>query len=447
MYAVAQPKGVFPQPSLSFIMIFALVVRLAAVLPLHADGYYMSDERQYVNMAHRILDGQGFVSDNGELSTIAPLYIFLLAGIFKFVGSSLAIGHVLGCLLGVCIVVLGYLLCLELFCSERAALLSAAAVAFYPSLVIYAGLLVTETLYMVFFLCVILLAYKMVGRITMGMGVLLGIVSALATLTRAVFFGFFPVLLCMIWWMRRRENKHGIKNLILALVVWCVVLAPWSVRNYNLHHTFVPVSTGGGKVLLIGNNPFAPKSWHTEGFEEWLQQQAAARGVQNLSTLSEVELFSLYKEIAISFIGSHPFATVLLAIQKAYIFWIYPVANSDSNILEQAFVTIGDFLLYVGAAIGLGACWHYRTRLLLPFVAIGFFLAVQIVFHAEARFRLPVVPFLCMLFGYAAMMLTDRQRRTEFMSQKRNTRGSVVAIACIICVYVYTGVLFLAGKV
>lgn len=440
-------KSLLLHPMMSFIVFVALVVRLVAVPLAHAHGYYMSDERQYVNMAHRVLDGKGFVSDNGELSTIAPLYIFMLAGIFKVFGPSLVVPHVLGCILGTIMVILIALLSLYVFKNESVALMAAGVAAIYPSFVIYSGLLVTETLYVALFLSSFLIAYRMMDKTNIGFGLLLGLVSGLATLTRAVFFGFFPFLLLLTWWVRKRVSKSGIKDLLIASIVWCLLLAPWTIRNYDVHHTFIPVSTGGGKVLLTGNNPFAPQSWRAGGFEEWTREEAAKRGVPSLNALSEVELFSIYKDIALDYMVSHPFATFLLAIQKAHIFWVYPVANTASNIPVQLLVTSADFLLYLGAAIGLATCWQYRQRLLPIFVGIVFFFAVQVVFHAEARFRLPLVPFLCLLFGYAAMVLTDRHRRRDFLVHKRWVTVSSVAACSIIGVYLYTGVLFLTGKI
>ena len=442
-----QSKETLFPPTLGLIIVFATVVRLSAVFLIHANGYYLTDEHQYVHMAQRILDGQGFVSENGELSSIAPLYIFSLAGIFSIFGSSLAVPHVIGSLFGIMIVILGYAISLELFRSERAALLTAGVCAIYPSLVIYSGLLVTETLYIVLFLSALLVALKMIETMTVGMGMFLGSVAALATLTRAVFFGFFPILLISIWWMRKGKRRHGVKPLILALIVWCLVLSPWTVRNYNVHHAFVPVSTGGGKVLLAGNNPFAPKSFRAVGFDEWLRQQALERGVRNLNALPEIELFSVYKSIALDFMLSHPFETLRLAVQKMHIFWVYPIAHSDSNIPVQMLVTGADVLLYLGAAIGLAACWQDRKRLAPLFVVIGFFCAVQVVLHSEARFRLPIAPFLCILCGYALMVLTERRKRKEFMMLRSRMIGLAVGIGSIILIYGYTCVLFLTGKI
>ena len=439
----------FLNPTMAFIVVMALVIRLAAVPLAHDNGYYMSDERQYVHMAHRVLEGDGFVSDNGEFSTIAPLYIFLLAGVFTVFGPSLVVPHILGCVMGTFIVVLMALLARRLFEDDRVAFLVAGVASVYPSFIIYSGLLVTETLYMTFFLGSILVAYRLVEKTNVGLGLLLGVMSGLAALTRAVFLGFVPVFLLSVWWMRTKSSStdNGIKDLVLALVVCCLILSPWTIRNYEVHHAFVPVSTGGGKVLLTGNNPFAPESWRADGFEGWIRQEAAKRGVQSLASLPEVGLFSLYGRIALDYMVSHPVAALMLAVQKAHIFWVYPVANTATNIPVQLLVTGTDFLLYLGAAIGLVASWKFRNRLLLLLVGIIFFFGVQVVFHAEARFRLPLVAFICMFFGYAVMLLTDRERRKEFLGHRAWVIRSSIAFCAIAGVYIYTGVLFLTGKI
>ncbi|NTU51801.1 MAG: hypothetical protein HGA94_05110, partial [Candidatus Aminicenantes bacterium] len=41
------------------------------------------------------------------------------------------------------------------------------------------------------------------------------------------------------------------------VAVFAVVLAPWTIRNWNLHHRFLVTSTEGGLTLLECNNPLA----------------------------------------------------------------------------------------------------------------------------------------------------------------------------------------------
>ncbi|MEK9138146.1 MAG: hypothetical protein AAB393_13555, partial [Bacteroidota bacterium] len=114
---------------------------------------------------------------------------------------------------------------------------------------------------------------------------------------------------------------------------------------------------------------------------------------------------------------------------------------------EQALVTVADVVLYIGAAIGLVACWEYRRRMLPIGLAVAFFFLTAVMFHAEARFRLPIMPFICILFGYAATVVFDKARRIEFVKHRQKQIAAGLAIAGILCVYAYTGMLFLTGKV
>jgi hypothetical protein len=45
-------------------------------------------------------------------------------------------------------------------------------------------------------------------------------------------------------------------NLVAVIMAFAVV-APWSIRNYRVFDAFVPISTNGGGVFYLANNPLA----------------------------------------------------------------------------------------------------------------------------------------------------------------------------------------------
>ena len=54
------------------------------------------------------------------------------------------------------------------------------------------------------------------------------------------------------------------RNLIV-LIAAVAVVAPWSVRNYQVLHAFVPISTNGGSVFYRANNPVADGGYSERG--------------------------------------------------------------------------------------------------------------------------------------------------------------------------------------
>ena len=433
--------------ALVLILLLGLVIRLVSLVPIHANGY-TSDEREYVYIAKNVAAGNGFIDSNGELSKRSPLYPIALGYLFRIFGESLWLPHIIGCLLGTLLIVLGYKLSMDVWPDGRVAIVTAAAIALYPGLIIYAGLLQTETLYLVFMLLAFIAAFRLINSGRIADALLLGITSGLATLTRAVFLGFFPFLLILLWWKRRQAGEREFVPLMVATAMFCLVLLPWTIRNYSVHGALVPVSSWGGQALLIGNNPYATGTWSVKpGFDEWYMEQAAGLGIADPKSLRELEQRALDRTIALDYIKSHPFHVMWLDLKKTYMFWIYPITHSDTYLPAQAIAVASDFLLYIGGAIGLIALWQDRKRLMPLFVAVAFFALVQVVLHSESRYRLPLVPVFCLLSGWGSVMMVDRVRRNEFFSHYGQRLATGILAGFIVLVYSFTGWLFLIGRI
>jgi len=431
---------------LLFILIIALITRAAAVLPVHSSGY-TSDEREYITMSRTLAGGGEFIDSNGERSTRAPLFPYALSIIVRLFGANLIIQHTVGCLLGALAVLLAYQLSILLWGARQPALVVAGVMAVYPGLVIYSTLLQTETLYIVLALASTLLVYRWIDVGGMMPAILVGITAGLAALTRAVFFGFIPILFLLAFAVKGKKRGRA-AEVILAVVACIIIISPWAIRNYGLYETLVPVSSGGGNSLLTGNNPFATGTWRVEeGFDAWYRGRANELGVTDVGRLNEVARSSLSGAIATEFIVDHPWETLGLAIKKAHIFLVYPIAHTDSNIPVQLLAVCADVVLLLGA--GLGLVSHPPSRLSLSLIgtAIVFFFLAQVVLHAEARFRLPLVPFLCLFFGWGAGLVADRNQFKEALAMGRARRTIVSFAGGIMLVYGWTAWLFMKGSI
>lgn len=428
------------------IVLVAVGLRLTAIVPLHDQGY-TSDEKEYIALGMKLSHGEPFIDSNGEWSTKAPLWPFLLAALFTLFGEGLTIPHLLNAALGALAVLLGFMLGLEATGSRRAALAGAAVMALFPGLIVYSAVLQTETLYIVLVLCTCIWWERARRETSIRNGAMLGFLAGLAALTRAVFFGFFPVMLGMLVWSQRRNLRRATTAIGAAVLLWCLVLAPWTVRNYTLHGTFVPVSTWGGISLLLGNNPYSTGTWSVKpGFDEWLKEQAEQRGLR-IEQSNERQRSALGRELAVTFITEHPAEALSLAVKKLYMFAVYPLAHSDSDIGVQAVCVAGDITLYVLAGLGFVALGNARRQLLPWFVAIVFFTLLHVVMHVEARYRLPVVPFIALLAGAGVTLLMDTQRLKDFLHIRRHQHAVGAWVTIVALVYAYTALQFFSGNI
>lgn len=130
-----------------------------------------------------------------------------------------------------------------------------------------------------------------------------------------------------------------------------------------------------------------------------------------------------------------------------HIFWVYPIVHTDSYIPVQLLAVIIDFILLIGVAIGIVVAANSRHRTLLILEAVLFFFLVQVVLHAEARFRLPLVPLFCLFFGWGVTIIADKQRRNLLLKSTTKYLIAGGLITLMFLIYVYTGWLFMKGVI
>lgn len=432
---------------LAWVILIALAIRLIAVPLVHRIAY-TSDEREYVRLGKMLAHEAAFIDSNGERSSHSPFYPMVLAGLFLVGGDSLGLPLLLGCVLGALAIWLGVHLSMRLSNSETVALIVGVVIALYPGLVVYSALLQTEALFIVLFLLAFVSLYRLVESPTPFNIVAFGIVSGLATLTRAVFLGCFPLLLVSIVLMMRKRGQRPLIPAAGAAAFFLLTLAPWAIRDYHTHGRLLLGTSTSGRLFLLGNNPYATGTWSVKpGFMQWFEQQAADRGVTNISALDELSLRSLSTDVALAYIIHNPLVAIQLALKKTHIILAYPITHSDSFVPLQALAVGTDFVLLIGVALGIVSTRGLRMKLAPVYFTVAYFLLTQIVLEAEARNRLPLVPLLGLFFGWGVFEILDKDRRAAFFANRRVCFFFAGMAAAIILIYSYTGLLFVSGKI
>lgn len=176
-------------------------------------------------------------------------------------GDNVRLVRLLLALIAALAIPIVYLLAVRLFplppdsCWSAGAGLAAASIcAFYPTLISYSGMLLTEPLAGTLIaggLLLILNARDQERLMPwMGAGLLLG----LATMVRPEYLLVFSVLaLTLVLIDHRGGFRKAVVPVAVMLVGLCVVIAPWTVRNLAEFGRLVPLSTGGGQTLYSGS--------------------------------------------------------------------------------------------------------------------------------------------------------------------------------------------------
>jgi 4-amino-4-deoxy-L-arabinose transferase-like glycosyltransferase len=260
--------GASTRRTLLLIVLVSLVLKFALLIPAH-DMPALRDSQSYVANACTLLRA-GIYGRSGR----APGYPAALAATFwvaeragvivrcpreEYFGarrgiSALTIGRIAQVLWSTLTVLLAFLLARRLY-DDRAALATAALVAFYPNLVGYSHLLWTETLYVLLSFGWALLLVRGVRSDRWLDLVAAGLLLGYAALVRQTGLVTIGVAVGWLWILGARGWRPWLGRALVVAAAAAVVIAPWAVRNGRVHGQVVAVSTTGGLALLYGASP------------------------------------------------------------------------------------------------------------------------------------------------------------------------------------------------
>jgi hypothetical protein len=224
-----------------------------------------------------------------------------------------------------------------------------------------------------------------------------GLLWAVTLMANAALLSLLP--LCLAWaaW-RSHETKRACAA--AAVVVLCCV--PWTIRNYEVFHAFVPLRSVLGLQLWVGNNPDAKPMWL--GGQHPIHETAER---EKYVEMGEIAYMRQKKQNAIAYIFSHPAREAELIGGRFVMFWSGGAEHPIDDFMHDRsawfrYVLIFNVCASVGAFAGIVAMFLSRNKYALP-VAIGpivFPLAYYMTL-ALPRYRHPIDPTMMLLFAFA----------------------------------------------
>jgi 4-amino-4-deoxy-L-arabinose transferase-like glycosyltransferase len=255
-------------------LVAILLVGLGLRLDCAIDGRPpVYDAKAYARIAAHLEAGDGFTAGRKATqpsTNYSPGLPLLVAGIYEVTGGvNGELARIVLALIASFAVLFTYLLGRRLG-GVVPGLIGAAAVAVYPALLEYGGMLMSEPL------AATLLSGGVLALLWAGDGggsawwrwLLAGLTLGALTLVRPEYLAVSLLLAALVAargaWLSvvtrgvTKDNharlawRRSLGAAALVLAGLAIVVAPWTVRNAVALHRFVPVSTGGGQVLFAG---------------------------------------------------------------------------------------------------------------------------------------------------------------------------------------------------
>jgi len=424
--------------SVALVLVLAAVLRVAYLLEYKSRVPYYSelivDSYYYDQWAQRVVAGKGY----GPMPFyMAPLYPYVLAGIYKVFGHDVGIVYVLQMGIGLFNTYLVYVLARRFF-GHGAGVAAMVVMNLYGPLVYLESKVLTETLA----ICLNLLGIvTFLGAIESGRArsfLISGVVLGLSIVCRPN--ALLTVVLFMIWvvvrcWRWERFWWRSFVPLVLGVVL---MIAPVTVRNYVVGKDLVVLTSNGGIVFYQANNPGANGvSTALGGFSgSIMTQQAEEMEIASKAlgrSVKPSESAAYWFRRGLEFVREEPGAFAKLIGKKM----IWSVHNTEArcsfNIyLERRLVPVLRLLglpFSILGGIGLyGWICARRRRIpgesVLGIYVVSVFLSL-IIFSVSSRYRVPAVPVMAVYAGFGLVHLAHIVRTLD-------VRGMVLPAVCLL---------------
>jgi hypothetical protein len=455
---------------LSLLVLLALTVRLGLVFVLRSEQLE-AQTYEHGEIARNIVEGRGFrvwfLGEEGLTSQQAPVYPYLLAGLYAVFGAgspgALLAMQVFQCILGAgtaaLLVWLSWLMTDRLpfgaNTGRRLGWLAGLGMALYPTHVYAVTHIQVAVLATFLSLLVLALCCEAGRRASCRWACAAGLAAGLLVLTDPIL-----ALVAAIGAGVIAMGKKGLPSDLAAVVstamqkskvaalymaVGACVVLPWLVRNHRVHGEWVFVKSTFGYAFWQGNNA---RSWGTDkipkttaqafldnrgaGLRNWNAAMWEARhetlyiddvllkpfGYRQLRGMTEPQKSRYLMARACSDLRREPALYGRLCLQRLQYFLLFDATNPKTR---NAVYRTAHLSLLVLSVVGLVCSWRYR-RGLWPTYAV---FACVTVFHTltitSVRFHLPLEP-LQLMWSAAAVdwVLQTLSAQTRGLRQHRS---------------------------
>ena len=414
--ATSHEPGVSSRPpawwhSLLSIVLTAFLLRLAVIVIGHT--YRITPRRDHFQfgwemgrLARSIATGHGFSSptdlDTGPSAWAAPVYPYILAGVFKLFGVySAASAFVILTFNSVfaaltCMTVYGIA---KLIYGTNVGHWAAWTWAVFPYVIYWPVRVVWETSFTTFLLSLALLLTLRMGekpprvRAWVTFGALWGLIM----LTNTAVVSLFPF--CLLWILyRSKPNRKLVFGTITCLFVAFAAGSPWIVRNYVVFDKFIFVRDNLPLELHMANNE--------ESTGLWTRNEHPANdpeAMQEFQSLGEARFMEEKREQFRTFLYEHPGKFLWFSVKRCFYFWAAPPSFTvtsngyDLGIARHTGFLMGAVLAFAGLFVTIRK--RVRGAFLMACCLLLYPLPYYLV-NPFPRYKAPIEPEMIVLIVY-----------------------------------------------
>ena len=346
-------------------------------------------------IAASIAAGRGFSSplrffETGPTAWLAPIYPYLLAGIFKLFGTysstSNLVAHALNCAFSAFtawpIAAIG-----TIVFGRRVGRASAWLWAILPTSIFYSVFWTWDTALAGLWMALLVLAtLKLRGSSRTSAWLGYGALWAAGATINPALLGVLPFLGLWAIWPQRTVPARAAKLAAAAALVFAIGLAPWAIRNAIVFHRFIPLRSNFGLELYSGIRVDLP-----DGERSPVHPNDSLNEAQRYARMGEIAYMEEDRRQALALIRQTPGNAALMVVRHMEETWL-DLRDPPYDAWVEG--SLADRLAMLGNALFFGLCFagvlgalRAKSDAAVPLVVV--LMAYPLLFyvtHASAAF-------------------------------------------------------------
>ncbi len=401
---------------LIFIFLFSFALRLIYLLQIQANPHFNVPT---MDPLYHDVWAQNIASGNWLGSSIffrAPFYPYFLALVYKLFGHGYFIPRLIQHIVGSFSCILVYFLARKLY-NRSVAVIASLIASSYGILIYFESELLLDSFLVLFDILLILYLLNTRDNPKKYRWLICGLILGLSAITRPNILFCIPFI--WLWIYLSFKGRVKLKTLsaycAILLLGMMVLVAPVTLRNYIVGKDLVLISSQGGINFYLGNNPqadgmsaiFYGADWQYRDFQFTAQKETG-------KNLKPSQISGYYYQKGLDFILGQPAKSSKLLLKKLYLFWnkIEISNNQDIYFFKRyssliRILPLGFWIIGPLALTGIAISFLERRKIFLPFIFVISYMVTVVLFFVNARFRLPVIPFIIVFASYAIYWLAQ----------------------------------------
>ncbi len=389
-------------------VVVALAVRLAVIPFLYREWLdpFVLEHWAFGRVARSLVSGHGFgnvFADTGPTAVLPPVYVYLLAAIFRGFGTytpaSIVAALGLNSLFSALTCIPVFLLARDSF-GVRAAKWAGWGWAFSPYGIYYGADWAWSTCLVTLLLAVLFLwALRLENSGKLWHWFCFGLLGGFAALTEPVVLSVVPFLGLWTCWRRIGKGQRWIGQAAVAALGGLAVITPWLVRNFETFHQIIPIRSGYGLELYIGNSADS-LHWVNRG----LHPNHNDAELAEYARLGETAYMARKGQQAMQYIRRHPIQYHYRVARRIVYLWTGFWSFDRAYLREEPLDVPNTFLGTTMSGLALAGLFRLRRKdasLAARFGIVFLFFPLAYYFsHPETYYFRPLDPLLVILAGY-----------------------------------------------